>query len=74
MITSLLIIVALVAAGYAVAPGIERVQEQRQQDQLRVAISRARLAAKLAQERKVAKLIGARLERYDRAAEADRAA
>ncbi len=74
MITSLLIIVALVAAGCAAAPGIERVQEQRQQDQLRVAISRARLAAELAQERKVAKLIRARLERYDRAAEADRAA
>ncbi len=75
MITSLLLLVAaLVALAIGWVLLAEHTAELRQQDQLRVALARDALADRERAEREVARLIRARLERYDRAAEADRAA
>ena len=74
MITSLLLVAALVALAIGGVLLAEHAAELRQQDQLRVALARDALADRERAEREVARLIRARVEKYDRAAEADRAA
>lgn len=73
MITSLCTIAALVALAISGVLAAERVAERRQQDQLRIAIARASLADRERARRELERRIGARLEKYDRAAAADRA-
>ena len=74
MITSLLLVAALVALAIGWVLLAEHTAELRQQDQLRVALARDALADRERAEREVARLIRARVEKYDRAAARERRA
>lgn len=73
MATSLIIILALVLVASVSVPSVLDSIEQRKQDQLQIALAREALAIRERARRDLERRIGARMDRYDRQAAADRA-